>query len=114
VDPEALRSALNNILQNAFKYTPAGGQVQLEAKATSAGELEVLISDTGPGIPEDELPLIFDRFFRGSSAAEGTGIGLAIAKDIVKAHSGSISATSTPGKGSVFCVKIPGMGGDDR
>ncbi len=101
---------ITNLLFNAVKYTPENKSVHLEAKHTG-DSIKIDISDTGIGIPKDDLEHIFDEFFRASNAhsskIEGTGLGLSIVKQIVEQHGGLISAHSTPGEGSVFSVSLP-------
>ena len=107
-DRNQLRRALINILDNAIKYTGAGGRITLEAGRERGGVL-ARISDTGQGIPEADLPHIFKRFYRAdaSRASAGFGLGLAIAKSIVDAHGAEIEVKSSPGQGSVFTVFFP-------
>jgi signal transduction histidine kinase len=97
-----------NLLFNALKYTESGGTVTLSAK-TDEERVHFLVSDTGKGIPEHYLPMIFDRFFRvpGQEAESGIGLGLAIVKEIVEAHGGSVSVESRVGEGSVFSFTLP-------
>jgi signal transduction histidine kinase/ligand-binding sensor domain-containing protein/DNA-binding response OmpR family regulator len=119
-DPEKLEEAISNLLSNAVKFTPAGGRITLAVKIKKAMPatkdtdfLEVSVSDTGPGIPRDQLAHIFDRFYQADSTYEhhlkGTGIGLAIAREIVEFHGGSISAHSpeAEGSGTAFVIKLP-------
>jgi two-component system OmpR family sensor kinase len=108
-DAARLEQAFNNLLDNALKYTPAGGQVELSAFPNSDGGIEVSVSDTGPGIPAEDLPRIFERFYRADKARApgGTGLGLAIVKEIVQAHGGTIRAASEPGQGTRFTVTLP-------
>jgi two-component system OmpR family sensor kinase len=110
-DGDRLSQVFNNLVDNAIKYTPQGGQVEL--KAVQQGD-HVLISirDNGPGIPEEELSRIFERFYqldkaRKGGPAHGSGLGLAIANQIVQAHHGQISARSRIGEGSEFVVRLP-------
>lgn len=99
--------ALSNLVANAVKVTASGGEVVLSA-AHGAGEVVFSVADTGPGISAEELPRIFDRYWRGRSAGyRGTGLGLAIARGIVEAHGGRIWAESTPGVGSRFFFALP-------
>lgn len=109
-DSQALFQIASNLISNALKYTPEGGRV--EVSLTSSGSLaQLVVKDTGPGIPEDELPLIFERFYRGQQArasdTPGTGVGLAITKELVEAHNGSIQVYSKPGEGTTFIIEIP-------
>ncbi|MGD8758900.1 MAG: ATP-binding protein [Anaerolineales bacterium] len=110
VDPQRMAQVLSNLMSNALRYTPPGGQIQLRAEAT-ASQLVMKVQDTGTGIPEAELPRIFDRFYQidTSRQSEGgeSGLGLAIAKSIVEAHGGAIQAESTPGKGTIIRVTLP-------
>lgn len=108
-DPEQLRRALLNLLSNAVKYTPQNGRVEVEVHQNGAGA-EILVQDTGYGIPKEELPHIFDRYHRVPGhvkLAAGTGLGLAIARAVVQAHGGEIMVESEEGKGSLFKVKLP-------
>jgi two-component system phosphate regulon sensor histidine kinase PhoR len=94
-----------NLLDNAIKYTPAGGEVSISA-ADLGGEVRVDVTDTGIGIPEDDISRIFERFYRvdkaRSRALGGTGLGLAIVKHIIQGHNGRLEVRSTLGKGSTF------------
>ena len=107
-DKDHLRRALLNILDNAIKYTGAGGRITLEAGRERGGVI-ARISDTGSGIPEADMPHIFKRFYRADAAraSAGFGLGLAIAKSIVDAHNAEIVVKSSPGEGSVFTVFFP-------
>ena len=107
-DAVRLEQVAANLIDNAVKYTPRGGQVFAEARRE--GDSAVLrIRDTGPGIPPDELPRIWDRLFRGdrSRAERGLGLGLSLVKAIVEAHGGSVGAASEPGHGATFTVSLP-------
>ena len=99
-----------NLLENAIKYTPEGGAITLEAKQ-SADAVEIVVSDTGIGIPRKDLSRIFERFYRVDRARSrelgGTGLGLSIVKHIIDAHHGSIQVDSEPGKGSKFTLFLP-------
>ncbi|HEX3149300.1 MAG TPA: ATP-binding protein [Gemmataceae bacterium] len=107
-DPERLALAVANLVENAVTYTPTGGKVTLSALAAD-GRVVFAVADTGPGIPAEHLPHVFERFFRvpGQSAEGGTGLGLSIVKEIVDAHHGEVSCESTPGHGSVFRIALP-------
>jgi signal transduction histidine kinase len=108
-DATRLKQVVLNLGDNAVKYTPAGGRVTIRLSATT-GQGVLRVADTGIGIGEEHLPLLFDRLFRTESAgqrAEGTGLGLAIAKRILDAHGGTISVQSAPGTGSAFTVRLP-------
>ncbi|MBN1812385.1 MAG: HAMP domain-containing protein [Anaerolineae bacterium] len=106
-DADRIHQVLVNLLDNAIKFTPPGGRVTV-----SVGDREVTVVDTGPGIPADEIPHIFERFYRGDRSRarlgpDGSGLGLAIAKAIVEAHGGQIWVTSEPGKGAAFRFTLP-------
>ncbi|HFB83868.1 MAG TPA: ATP-binding protein, partial [Thermodesulfatator sp.] len=103
-DRRKILQALLNILDNAFKVTPPGGEVVLEARE-GEGRVEIRISDTGPGIAPEEVSRIFERFYRRSPS--GRGLGLALAKAYIEAHGGQILVSSSPGRGSLFSVYLP-------
>jgi two-component system phosphate regulon sensor histidine kinase PhoR len=106
-DRERLRQVVTNLVHNAIKFTPQGGQVRVGAKE-EAGEVVVSVADTGIGIPDDVLPRIFERFYKRdrSRSEEGMGLGLAIAKQVVQGHGGRIWVESTEGRGSVFSFTL--------
>ncbi len=109
-DRDLLKQMLLNLVDNSLKYTPAGGDVMLSLyRDDSSARVEV--RDTGPGISREQLPRIFERFYRGNNKEEGVkggaGIGLAISDWIVKAHGGNIAVSSEEGRGSVFTVTLP-------
>jgi signal transduction histidine kinase len=110
VDRERVHQVLYNLLDNAVRFTPAGGRVRVAAHRAN-GVCEVSVADTGTGIAPEHLPLLFERFYRADAARSrddgGTGIGLAIARSVVEAHGGRIRAESEPGKGSVFTFELP-------
>ena len=110
IDPERILQVLRNLLGNAVKFTPAGGQVSVTAKPLD-GKLEIAVRDSGPGIPAESLISIFEKFNQGSrpsgSARSGTGLGLAIVKSIVSSHGGKIWAESQLGQGSAFIFVLP-------
>jgi two-component system sensor histidine kinase BaeS len=106
-DPRWLHQVITNLLTNALKFTPAGGQVRIETEA--AGPEAVLrVTDTGAGIPADELPHIFERFWRGRQAmpTSGSGIGLAVAAELARAHGGQLTASSQPGQGTEMTLSL--------
>ena len=107
-DAAYMERALTNLLSNAIKFTPSGGTVALRV-GCEAGRLVIAVSDTGAGIPRDELPLIFDKYKRGrqTAAVEGSGLGLFIVKSVVDAHGGTIDVESTVGIGSTFTIRLP-------
>ena len=109
-DSERVHQVIFNLVDNAVRFTPEGGEVRIEARRHN-GSIEVSVADTGVGIPADALPRLFERFYRVDPARAredgGTGIGLAIARSVVEAHGGSIRAESEPGRGSVFTFDLP-------
>ncbi len=107
-DPNRLRQVLANLLDNAVKYTPEGGRVEIEARQ-EGGQVMVRIADTGIGIPADELPSIWDRLYRvdKSRSTRGLGLGLSVVKAVVQAHHGRVEAVSGPDAGSMFTVFLP-------
>jgi signal transduction histidine kinase len=109
-DRRRISQVLGNLLTNALRHTPEGGCVTLSA-ATDADGVEVAVADTGTGIPPEDLPYVFERFWRGdksrSRAGGGSGLGLAIARQLVEMHGGHIRAASTPGQGSRFSFILP-------
>ena len=109
-DEEAIWQIFDNLIDNAIKYTPLGGKVRV-ACSLAADMVNVDVADTGIGIPRDELPRIFERFYRVDKARSrelgGTGLGLSIVKHLISSIGGQISVTSRPGSGSRFTVKIP-------
>jgi signal transduction histidine kinase len=114
-DRTRLEQVAANLIDNAVKYTPPGGRVDVEVGRTGGAAI-MRVRDTGPGIPADELPRIFERLFRGdqSRAERGLGLGLSLVKAIVEAHRGTVTVETEPGKGSVFVVSLPlrdGAGG---
>ena len=108
VDRARLRQVLANLVDNAVKYTPAGGRVHLQA-AQDGNEAVVRVRDTGAGIEPDELPRIWERLYRGdrSRTTRGLGLGLSLVKAIVEAHGGRVSVVSTPGESSEFELHLP-------
>ena len=111
-DPGRMHQIIINLLGNALKFTPSGGHVTLCA-GPSGGRAVLSVSDTGYGIAGDELPLIFDRFWRGKAAsvAAGSGIGLAVVAELVRGHQGQVTVTSTPAQGTQVHVSFPLAGG---
>lgn len=109
-DAEAMRIVIRNLLDNAFKYTPAGGQIVLTARAEPTAVV-VQVSDTGMGIPADALPHIFERFYRAdkarSRAQGGAGLGLSIVKTLIEAHGGQVGAESAIGQGTRVWFSLP-------
>jgi signal transduction histidine kinase len=106
-DAARLHQVISNLVGNAIKFTPADGRIEITAEA-GTGEAIVRVRDSGPGIPAEQLPHIFSRFWQGRSTdRRGIGLGLAIARGIVTAHGGRIWAESPPGAGATFSFTIP-------
>ena len=109
-DHDKLHCVLINLVYNAIKFTPQGGQVQLDTRVRDDGFVQFCVSDAGPGIPPNELPRIFDAFYTGESVPpeqRGTGLGLTVCKGLVELHYGNIWVESELGKGSAFYVILP-------
>jgi two-component system, OmpR family, sensor kinase len=115
-DPEKLHQVVSNLLTNALTHTPAGTPVKVGLRQQD-GEVLLSVADEGPGFEPEQAAMVFERFYRvdpgRSRAAGGTGLGLSIVQAIVKAHGGSVSATSAPGEGASFDVRLPGVVLDD-
>lgn len=112
-DPTRLRQVLDNLLANALRHTPSGGEVVLTVDALDAsaasddgGAVRFTVTDTGPGFPPDQLDFVFDRFTRAADS-QGSGLGLSIARDLVHAHGGTITAANRPDGGAVVTVSLP-------
>ena len=107
-DKDRVRQVITNLVHNAIKFTPAGGRITITSRALE-GSVVVHIADTGIGIPEEDLPRVFERFYKGDKARAGggTGMGLAIAKHVIQAHGGSIWVRSEEGEGSTFAFSLP-------
>jgi signal transduction histidine kinase len=112
VDATRMRQAFANLLDNALKYTPEGGNVRLSC-AVESGRVTVRVRDNGMGIPPHEQPRIWERLYRGdkSRSQRGLGLGLSLVKAIVEAHHGEVLVQSKPGEGSEFIVNIPPSAG---
>ncbi|HLR61230.1 MAG TPA: cell wall metabolism sensor histidine kinase WalK [Lentibacillus sp.] len=110
IDKDKMNQVLDNLISNAIKYSPEGGTIRFKA-ARQKGQLLITVSDQGPGIPNDKVDKVFDRFYRADKARSrklgGTGLGLAIAKEIVESHHGSIWAKSKEGKGTTVLFTLP-------
>ena len=109
-DETQLTSMFSNLVENAVKYTPVGGRVEVTAESDES-EVVVRVSDTGIGIPEKSLARIFERFYRVDKARSketgGTGLGLSIVRHIAENHGGRVTVESVPGEGSTFTVRLP-------
>jgi len=102
VDPDQIREALANLVDNAIRHTAPTGTITIEV-----GGGRITVRDDGVGIPPDRLPRIFDRFYRYPPTSEGSGLGLAIVRSIVESHGGRLSAESTPGRGTALTLTVP-------
>ena len=111
IDRTRISQVVHNLLQNAIYHTPSGGEVTVSARKTDHESIRVSIADTGPGIPGESLPFVFDRFYRADQARAidtgGSGLGLAIAKELVEAHGGEIWVESKKSRGSTFFFNLP-------
>ncbi|MBI4563310.1 MAG: PAS domain-containing protein [Planctomycetes bacterium] len=111
-DPDFLERAIQNLVDNAIKYTPEGGEIRVALRAEGTN-VATEVSDNGIGIPAEDLPRVFERFYRVDKSRSremgGTGLGLSIVKHIVQEHGGTISASSQPGRGSVFRMVLPAI-----
>ncbi len=107
-DRDRLKQVMVNLLDNAIKYTPAGGRIAVTVRE-EGDKVLLAISDTGVGIAAPDVPLIFDRFYRATTdrGEAGAGLGLAIVKSICAAHGGDVSVDSAPGVGSTFILTLP-------
>jgi signal transduction histidine kinase len=114
-DAQRIEQVLANLLNNAIRHTPEGGRVAIALWA-KAGQIGISVQDSGPGLAPEDLPHLFDRFYRADkSRAEGrTGLGLSIARRLAQAHGGDISVASATGQGATFTVTLPAMGCRDR
>ena len=114
MDRTRIAQVVGNLLENAITHTPQGGRVTVSAEVTAAGWARVTVADTGAGIPPDDLPQVFERFYRAdpsrTRSTGGAGLGLTIARQLVEAHGGAIHVESEPGKGSRFVFELPTAG----
>ncbi len=108
VNRNRMRQVLANLVDNAVKYTPADGEIRIAARRDGPGAL-ISVSDTGTGIPADELPRIWERLYRGdkSRSERGLGLGLTLVKAIIEAHGGTVAVESAPGQGTRFDLRLP-------
>jgi signal transduction histidine kinase len=111
IDPDRMMQALNNLVDNALRHTPRGGVVTVGATPGSGSAIRLFVQDSGPGIAAEDLPHLFERFYRGDKSRRrhegGSGLGLAIARSIVEIHGGRIWAENTAGAGAVFTIALP-------
>lgn len=112
VDPDRVSQVLGNLLENAIRHTPPGGEVAVRLEpSTHTDEVRVTVRDSGPGVPQEHLPNVFDRFYRADGARArtngGSGIGLAVVKQLVEAHGGRVWAESPPNEGATFGFALP-------
>lgn len=105
-DRARMEMALGNLLDNALKFTPAGGLVRLSGSSSEQG-IRITVEDDGAGIETDDLPFIFERFYRGQATTDGSGLGLSIVKSIIQAHGGQVSIESQPGQGTRATIDFP-------
>lgn len=112
-DPHRLHQVFTNLINNALNYTPEGGQVSVVSVLdVNTHEVVVTVQDTGQGIPAEQLPYIFQPFFRGQTRQPGTGLGLSITRELVQMHKGTIEVTSVVGEGTCFTVRLKAVNGD--
>jgi len=110
-DRQRMRQVLANLVDNALKFTPTGGSVSLDAEARPGGAVDILVRDTGRGIPAQDLPRIWDRLYRGDATHEHSlGLGLSLVRAIVAAHGGTAEVESEVGRGSTFRIKLHAAG----
>lgn len=116
-DPHRIRQVVDNLLSNAIKYNHVGGRIEVGLTG-DASHVWLAVSDNGPGIPESELPQLFERFFRSglvrNSTTHGSGLGLAISREIVRAHGGEITVRTAFNEGAMFIVRLPAMTGSEE
>jgi len=106
-DIDRLEQVFSNLLDNAIKNSPANNEVRITGSIVAGNHIEIRIIDSGPGIPPEQLPYVFERFYQVTGVRTGVGLGLAIAREIVLSHGGTIEAKSEPGEGAEFLVRLP-------
>jgi signal transduction histidine kinase len=106
-DADRLEQVFGNILDNALKNSPAQSRVEIAVQNLKDETVEVRIIDSGPGIPSEQLAYVFERFYQAGGVRSGAGLGLAIAREIITAHGGTIEAQSEPGAGAEFVIRLP-------
>ncbi|VAV89635.1 hypothetical protein MNBD_ACTINO01-2043, partial [hydrothermal vent metagenome] len=104
--PDGLEQVLDNLLDNAIRYSPPGGVVTVSVERELDGSCLISVADTGPGVPDEDIERLFDRFWRGASDQPGTGLGLAIVDHLVTRAGGTVSASETPGGGLTVTVRL--------
>ncbi len=107
---ERLERAVNNLLDNAARHSPPGGTIEVEV-----GHAGVRVRDHGPGIDAEDLPHVFDRFYRGANVRgqQGSGLGLSIVRQVAEQHGGSVSAENAPDGGAVFTIQLPVLSAEE-
>lgn len=113
-DSDRLEQVFSNLIDNALKHSPSGSQVTIAGNNIGRKSVIINVTDSGPGIPPEQLAHVFERFYRAGAERSGTGLGLAIVREIVMAHQGSITASSSPGAGTRFTVTLPVIAADGR
>ncbi len=106
-DADRLEQVFNNLIDNAIKNSPTGGKISVILSRPDEKLAQIVVADEGPGIPADQIPYVFERFYQVTGSRTGVGLGLAIAREIIMAHYGSIEISSQPGQGARFTVKLP-------
>lgn len=106
-DADRLEQVFSNLLDNALKNTPNKGEVCITGRNSTTNSIDITVADNGPGIPPEQLPYVFERFYQAGGLRTGVGLGLAIAREIVLTHGGKIEANSNPGEGTRFTVTLP-------
>jgi signal transduction histidine kinase len=106
-DSDRLEQLLGNLLDNAIKNSPPDGEVLLTSRQLPGDGTEIRVTDRGPGIPPEQIPYVFERFYQLTSVRTGVGLGLAIAREIVQAHNATIGVISEPGQGAEFIIRLP-------
>jgi two-component system OmpR family sensor kinase len=106
-DEDRLEQVFSNLLDNALKNTPRQGEIVILGRTKENGQVEIMISDTGPGIPPEQIPYVFERFYQATGLRSGFGLGLAIVREIIIRHNGEIRVQSEPGVGTQFIITLP-------
>ena len=106
-DEDRLEQVFSNLLDNALKNTPRQGEIIIRGRNIENNKVEIMISDTGPGIPPEQIPYVFERFYQASGLRSGFGLGLAIVREIIIRHNGEIRVKSEPGEGTQFIITLP-------